>query len=141
MCSTGEAGSYLSYVHMTYPDLLNFSMHEKNRTESIITQRGKYIHCISMHVCEILVQRWDRRLGVSLSSSFGGVWQTLLPMYLERRCLDGRVSHCLPVSTTRRDAMTQCCQLHNIQNPNTCNEQPKIITLSKPREILSTNCV
>ena len=97
MCSTGEAGSSLSYVHMTYPDLLNFSMHEKNRTESIITQRGKYIHCISMHVCEILVQRWDRRLGVSLSS--------LLPMYLERRRLDGRVSHCLPVSTTRRDAM------------------------------------
>ena len=48
LCSTGEAGSSLSYVHMTYPDLLTFSMHEKNRTESIITQRGKYIHCICM---------------------------------------------------------------------------------------------
>ena len=44
LCSPGSS---LSYVHMTYPDLLNFSMHEKNRTESIITQRGK---CICMHV-------------------------------------------------------------------------------------------
>ena len=100
MYSTGEAGSSLSYVHMTYPDLLNFSMHEKNRTESIITQRGKYIHCI--HACmrdsSTALGQAPRRV-----SLFGGVWQTLLPMYLERRRFDGRVSYCLPVSTTRRD--------------------------------------
>ena len=35
------AGSSLSYLHTTYPDLLIFSMHENNRTESIITERGK----------------------------------------------------------------------------------------------------
>ena len=63
------AGSSLSYVHTTYPDLLIFSMHENNRTESIITERGKYKHCICMYVrfMDTLVQCWDRRLGMSLS--------------------------------------------------------------------------
>ena len=46
MCSTGEAGSSLSYVHMTYPDLLNFSMHEKSRTESIITHNVESINIV-----------------------------------------------------------------------------------------------
>ena len=100
MCSTGEAGSSLSYAHMTYPDLLNFSMHEKNRT---VTQRGKY-YTLYKHACmrdsSTALGQAPRRV-----SLFGGVWQTLLPMYLERQRLDGRVSYCLPVSTTRRDAM------------------------------------
>ena len=75
---TGEAGSSLPYVHMTYPDLLNFSMHEKNRTES---QRGKYIHCI-LYACmrdsSTVLGQAPRRV-----SLFGGVYrQTLLPMHV-----------------------------------------------------------
>ena len=37
VCSTGEwlVPLYLIYLHTTYPDLLIFSMHENNRTESI----------------------------------------------------------------------------------------------------------
>ena len=41
-CVLLESGWFsLSYLHTTYPDLLIFSMHENNRTESIITERGK----------------------------------------------------------------------------------------------------
>ena len=78
----------LSYVHTTYPDLLIFSMHENNRTESIITERGKY-----MQVCEILVYtalgQEPRRVSVSSAVSVGrrcflcilsvGLWTDVSP--------------------------------------------------------------
>ena len=31
LCSSGEAGSSLTYVHMTYPQ--TFSMNDKNKTD------------------------------------------------------------------------------------------------------------
>ena len=45
LCSTGEAGSSLTYAcaHEIYTD---FSMHEKNKTESIITKHGSIVHCM-----------------------------------------------------------------------------------------------
>ena len=38
LCSTGEAGSSLTYVHMTYPQTCFFSIHEKKKTSSEYTE-------------------------------------------------------------------------------------------------------
>ena len=66
MCSTGEAGSSLSYVHMTYPDLLNFSMHAKNRTVSII-----YIVYAFMRDSSTALGQVPRRVSLSSAVSVG----------------------------------------------------------------------
>ena len=44
----------------------DFSMHKKNKTESIITK-----HESTLHVCEILAQRWYRRVSLSSAVSVG----------------------------------------------------------------------
>ena len=63
-CRVGEAGSSLTYAcaHEIYTD---FSMHEKNKTEKT------WKHNYTLHVCEILAQRWDRRVSLSSAVSVG----------------------------------------------------------------------
>ena len=60
---------------------------EKNKTDMEVS---------TLHVCEILAQRWDRRFG-------GFSRQTLPPSNSRAWHLDRRVSHSSPVSTADQD--------------------------------------
>ena len=65
------AGSFLSYVHTTYPDVLIFSMHENNRVDYNRTWK------VYMHVCEIhgdsstALGQAPRRVSLSSAVSVG----------------------------------------------------------------------
>ena len=71
LCSTGEAGSSLTYVHMTYPQTCSF-------------MRKRKLHQ-NMHACEILAQRRDRRVSLSSAISVGrrSSFEVHVSQYLE----------------------------------------------------------
>ena len=75
LCSTGEAGSLCA--HDIFID--SFSMHEKKKTESIITKHGKY-----EYAC---MRDSSTAPGQACLSLFGGLCKQTLPpsnyMYLE----------------------------------------------------------
>ena len=74
-----------NYVHMTYPDLLHFSMHAQN-VECI------YIVYACMRDSSTALGQASRRVSLSSEVSVG------------KRCFLC-ISHSSPVSTTRQDAM------------------------------------